>query len=51
MTAKTVMLKVSKKGEKGFCVCSVPLKKLNLLADDKHRFWRLEGDFLVLQSY
>jgi hypothetical protein len=48
---KTVMLKVSKKGDKGFQVSSVPLKKLKLLANDKKRFWTLEGEFLVLKSY
>ena len=48
---KTVMLKISKKGDKGFQVCSVPVSKLRLLALDKHRFWSLEGDFLVLKSY
>ena len=48
---KTVMLKISKKGDKGFQVCSVPLRKLKQLATDKHRFWSLEGDFLVLHSY
>ena len=45
------MLKISKKGDKGFQVCSVPLKKLQALAADGHRFWSLEGDFLVLHSY
>ncbi len=48
---ETVMLKVSKKGDKGFYVASVPLRKLKLLASEKHRFWSLEGDFLVLRSY
>jgi hypothetical protein len=48
---KTVMLKVSRKGDKGFQVASVPLRKLRLLASDKHRFWSLDGDFLVLHSY
>lgn len=48
---ETVMLKISKKGDKGFQVCSVPLQKLKKLASDKHRFWSLEGDFLVLHSY
>jgi len=48
---KVVMLKVSKKGDKGFRVESVPIRKLRLLAVDKHRFWKLEGDFLVLESY
>ena len=48
---ETVMLKLSKKGDKGFQVCSVPLQKLKHLASDKHRFWSLEGDFLVLHSY
>ena len=45
------MLKLSMKGDKGFQVCSVPLKKLKRLSSDKHRFWSLEGDFLVLKSY
>ena len=48
---ETVMLKLSKKGDKGFQVCSVPLKKMKRLASDEHRFWSLEGDFLVLKSY
>ncbi len=48
---ETVMLKVSKKGDKGFQVCSVPMKKLKRLAADKHRFWSLKGDFLILNSY
>jgi len=48
---ETVILKLSKKGDKGFQVCSVPLLKLKRLASDKHRFWSLEGDFLVLHSY
>ena len=48
---KTVMLKISAKGDKGFQVCSVPFKKLKLMAVEKHRFWSLEGDFLVLHSY
>jgi hypothetical protein len=48
---KTVMLKISAKGDKGFQVCSVPIKKLKSIATEKHRFWRLEGDFLVLESY
>ena len=48
---KTIMLKISAKGDKGFQVCSVPVRKLRLLAVDKHRFWSLKGDFLVLHSY
>ena len=48
---KTVLLKISKKGDKGFRIDSVPLQKLKVLADDKHRFWFLEGEFLVLKSY
>jgi len=48
---KTVMLKISAKGDKGFQVCSVPLKKLKTLAFDNHKSWSLEGDFLVLHSY
>lgn len=47
---KTVMLKVSKKGVKGFQVCSVPMRKLRLLASDNVRTWQLQGDWLVLQS-
>ena len=47
---KVVMLKISKKGDKGFRIESVPIRKLRLLAVDKHRVWSLEGDFLVLHS-
>jgi hypothetical protein len=45
------MLKLSKKGNKGYQVCSIPLQKLKRSASDKHRFWSIEGDFLVLKSY
>ncbi len=48
---ETVMLKISKKGDKGFQVASVPLRKVEKSASDKHRFWSLEGEFLVLHSY
>ena len=48
---ETVMLKISKKGDKGYQVCSVPFRKLKRLSEDKHRFWFVEGDFLVLRSY
>jgi hypothetical protein len=49
---KTIMLKVSKKGDKGSQVCSVPLRKLKLVASDNQRHtWQLQGDFLVLNSY
>jgi hypothetical protein len=46
---KTVLLKISTR--KGSRIESVPLKKLQSLATDKHRFWSLEGDFLVLHAY
>ena len=45
------MFKISKKGDKGFRIESVPIRKLRLLAADNHRFWRLDGYFLVLESY
>lgn len=45
------MLKISKKGDKGFRIESVPTRKLKRMASDKHRFWSVEGDFLVLKSY
>ena len=48
---KVLMLKISKKGVKGFCVCSVAKRKLDLMAVDEHRCWYVEGDFLVLRSY
>jgi hypothetical protein len=44
-----VLLKISTR--KGSRVESVPLMKLKRLASASHRFWRLEGDFLVLESY
>jgi hypothetical protein len=46
---KTVLLKISTR--KGSRIESVPLKKLQSLAADVHKFWSLEGDFLVLHSY
>jgi hypothetical protein len=51
LMGETVLLKISKKGDKGFQVCSVPLQKVKRMASDKHRFWSIEGDFLVLHSY
>ena len=48
---ETIMLKLSKKGDKGIQIYSVPLRKLKRIASLKHRFWSLEGDFLVLHSY
>jgi hypothetical protein len=44
------MLKISKKGDKAYRISSVPTKKLKELANDQHRFWSIEGDFLVLKS-
>jgi len=46
-----VSLIISKKGDKGFQVYSVPKLKLKQLATKEHRHWRLEGDFLILTSY
>jgi hypothetical protein len=46
-----VSLIVSKKGDKGFQVYSVPKLKLKELATKEHRHWRLEGDFLILTAY
>jgi len=47
-------LRISKKGV-GFQICSVSMRKLRLLVDGEHKFWKLEsgseGDFLVLYSY
>ena len=48
---KTVKLRISRKGVDGFQIGSVPMRKLRLMVDDEHRFWSLEGDFLVLRSY
>lgn len=48
---KMVKLRVARKGIDGFQICSIPLCKLRLLAVDEHRFWRLDGDFLILESY
>ena len=45
----TVLLKISTR--KGSRIESVPLCKLKLLASCKHRFWSLDGDFLVLKAY
>lgn len=48
-----IRLKISKKGDKGFRIASVPSRKLKRLALDKNRSWSLEGlenDWLVLYS-
>jgi hypothetical protein len=50
MSKSSVMLKVSKKGDKGYCVCSVPLKKLKASGLLKRRLWSLKCDFIVLKS-
>jgi hypothetical protein len=46
-----ISLIISKKGDKGFQVYSVPKLKLKKLASNEHRNWRLEGDFLILTAY
>jgi hypothetical protein len=48
---ETIILKIAKKGDKGFRIESVPTRKLKRMASDEHRRWSLEGDFLVLKSY
>jgi hypothetical protein len=48
--AVRILLKIAKKGEKGYHVASVPMKKLKRLAKGNQRFWNLEGEFLILQS-
>lgn len=45
-----IILKVSKKGDKGFQICSVPMKKLRRMVYMRNRSWRLKGDFLVLEG-
>jgi hypothetical protein len=44
-----VLLKITTR--KGSRIESVPILKLKRLATASHRFWRLEGDFLILESY
>ena len=44
-------LRISRKGVNGYQVSSVSMRKLMLLVVDEHRFWSLDGDFLVLNSY
>ena len=46
----TVILKISKGRSGCYQVCSVTLRKLRLLAVEKHSKWTLNGDFLVLSS-
>jgi hypothetical protein len=46
---ETVILKISTR--KGSRIESVPLKKLQKIAQEKHRYWSLEGEFLILRSY
>lgn len=44
-----ILLKISTR--RNSRIESVPLLKLKRLASAGHRFWRLDGDFLVLESY
>ncbi|MCW3984741.1 MAG: hypothetical protein NWE96_12250 [Candidatus Bathyarchaeota archaeon] len=46
---QTVLLKISTR--KGSRIESLPLKKLQTIAKEKHKFWSLEGDFLILKAY
>jgi hypothetical protein len=45
-----IILKVSKKGAKGFQISSVPVKKLKSASFLDVRSWSLEGDFIVLTA-
>ena len=47
---KVVLLKISKKGEKGFEISSVPMKKLIKASKERQKWWELEGDFLFLRT-
>jgi len=47
---KVVLLKISRKGEKGFQVCSVPMKKLTRISKERQKWWELQGDFLFLRT-
>jgi hypothetical protein len=46
---ESILLKISTR--RNSRIESVPLLKLKRLASAGHRFWRLDGDFLVLESY
>jgi hypothetical protein len=45
-----IMLKVSRKGVKGYQISSVPLRKLKAGSVLSVRSWSLVGDFLVLHA-
>jgi hypothetical protein len=48
-------LKIVKKGDCGFQICNLSIRKLRRLAGAEHLFWSIESgcfcDFLVLTSY
>jgi hypothetical protein len=46
---ETVLLKITTR--KGSRIESVPLMKLQRLAKNQQRFWKLDGDFIVIESY
>lgn len=47
---RVVLLKITQKGEKGFQISSVPMKKLSELAKERFRSWELQGEFLFLRT-
>ncbi len=45
------MLKIRKRGERGYDISSVPMKKLQKMADYRKKRWELKGDWLVLDAF
>ena len=46
-----VLLKVRLRGERGYDISSVPMKKLKKMDSFHKKRWELKGDFLVLEAF
>lgn len=45
------LLKIRQRGERGFDISSVPMKKLRKMDEFHKKRWELKGDFLVLEGF
>lgn len=45
------ILKIRQRGERGYDISSVPMKKLQKMASFQKRKWEIKGEFLVLEAF
>lgn len=46
-----VYLKIRLRGERGYDISSVPMKKLQKMGDLHKKRWEVKGDFLILEAF